>query len=146
MLEGWILSAVAAGGSALAGAVATDAWQSARTGVAGLFGRAGQRRAELAEVWADQTAAEIASAPAGQQVAVRQRLALVWQQRLADLVEEHPELGDELRIWAADLRRRLPALQSDWVNTFIASDNATQYNAPGGSITVTNRLEERPAS
>ncbi|GAB3955429.1 hypothetical protein GCM10027614_64670 [Micromonospora vulcania] len=73
-------------------------------------------------------------------------MARVWQQRLADLVEEHPELGEEVRVWAADLRQRLPASESKWVNTFIATDNATQYNAPGGSITVTNHPGERPAS
>ncbi|MEH1168878.1 hypothetical protein V6V47_26175 [Micromonospora sp. CPCC 205539] len=146
MLEGWILSAVAAGGSALAGAAATDAWQSARAGIARLFGRAGQRRADLAEVWADETAAEIAAAPVRQQVEVRQRLALVWQQRLADLVQEYPDLDDELRGWAGELRQRLPAAQRHWVNTFVATDNATQYNAPGGSITVTGHLWERPSS
>lgn len=146
MLEGWLLSAATAGGSALIGAVATDVWQSARAGVCRLFGRAGQRRGDMAQGWADQTAAEITGAPSEQQIEVRQRLALLWQQRLADLVEEHPELGDEVRMWAADLRQQLPAAEKDWVNTFIAGGNATQYNAPGGSITVTNHLGERFAS
>ncbi|WP_422739685.1 hypothetical protein ACN263_10970 [Micromonospora sp. WMMD729] len=100
----------------------------------------------MAQGWADQTAAEITGASTEQQIEVRQRLALLWQQRLADLVEEYPELGDEVRMWAADLRQQLPATGKDWVNTFIAGGNATQYNAPGGSITVTNRLGERIGS
>ncbi|MFI6273063.1 hypothetical protein [Micromonospora zamorensis] len=100
----------------------------------------------MAQGWADQTAAEITGAPTEQQIEVRQRLALLWQQRLTDLVEEQPELGDELRMWATGLRQQLPEAQRDWVNTFIASGNATQYNAPGGSIAVTIHPGERFAS
>ena len=136
MVAEWILSAVAAGGSALVGAVATDAWQTARSGVTRLFGRTDRRRADLAARWADETAAEITAAPAGQREQVRQRWEQTWQQRLADLVEEHPELGEELRTWAVGLCRQLPTAEQGRVNTFIARDHATQYNAPDGTITV----------
>ncbi|MEV4629761.1 hypothetical protein AB0J90_26200 [Micromonospora sp. NPDC049523] len=136
MVAEWILSAVTAGGYALVGAVATDAWETARSGVTHLFSRTNQRRADLATEWADDTSAEITAAPAGQQTQVRRRWEQTWQQRLADLVEEHPDLGEELRTWVDDLRRRLPAAEQARVNTFIARDHATQYNAPDGTITV----------
>jgi hypothetical protein len=89
------------------GAAAGDSWQAARAGVVALFGRGGQRRGELAEQWADQTAAEIEQAPEEQRPQVRERLAPVWQQRLADLVQEYPEVGEELRAWAQRLQAQL---------------------------------------
>lgn len=140
MLE-WLSPVVAAGGSAFVGAAATDAWQSARNGVVRLFGRGGQRRQEAVGRWADQTAAEIEQAPEAERALLRERLALTWQQRLADLVEEYPEIGKELQAWVRQVQVQLPPAQQTWVNTFVARDHATQYNAPGGSITVTDHRD-----
>lgn len=137
----WLLPIVAAGGSAFVGAAATDAWQSARSGAVRLFGRGGQRRQDAAERWADQTAAEIEQAPEAERALLRERLALTWQQRLADLVEEYPEIGEELQAWVQQVQAQLPSAQQTWVNTFLARDHATQYNAPGGSITVTDHRD-----
>jgi hypothetical protein len=89
----WLMSVAAAGGSAFVGAAATDAWQGARNGMVRLFGRGGQRRRDAAERWADQTATVIEQAPENERTAIRERLAVTWQQRLADLVEEYPELS-----------------------------------------------------
>jgi hypothetical protein len=47
MVVEWIAASAAAGGTALIGAAATDAWQTARDGVVKLFARGGERRAEL---------------------------------------------------------------------------------------------------
>jgi hypothetical protein len=66
---------------------------------------------------------------------------LTWQQRLADLVEEYPEIGEELQAWVQQVQAQLPSAQQTWVNTFLARDHATQYNAPGGSITVTDHRD-----
>jgi hypothetical protein len=135
----WLTSIAVAGGSALVSAAATDAWESARSGMAHLFGRGGQRRRDAAERWADQTATAIEQAPESDLAATRERLALAWQQRLADLIEEYPEFGEDLRSWVQHMQALLPAAEQTWVNTFVARDHATQYNAPGGSITVTNQ-------
>jgi hypothetical protein len=121
------------------GAAATDAWQTARGGVVRLFGRGGQRRHDAAERWADQTVTGIEQASDNERAVIRERLAVTWQQRLADLVEEYPELGEELQSWVLQLQAQLPAAEQTWVNTFIARGHAIQYNAPGGSITITNR-------
>jgi hypothetical protein len=137
MVPEWLMSVVAAGGSAFVGAVATDAWTGARAAMGTMFGRAGSRRQEVAEQLADQTAAEIEAAPADRQVEVRERWATRWQDRLTDLITEYPDLADELRSWVERLRAELPPTQQTWVNTFVARDNAVQYNAPGGTITVT---------
>ncbi|MBF9132760.1 hypothetical protein I0C86_27950 [Plantactinospora sp. S1510] len=146
MVADWLLPVAAAGGSALVGAVATDAWQSTRSGVMRLFGRAGERRAELAGDWADQTATAITAAPVEELAAVRLRSAEAWQRRLADLVDEYPELNEALRAWAEETQRELSVAGRTWVNTFVARDQATMYNAPGGSITVTHAPVDPPAS
>lgn len=60
----WIAAAAAAEGTALTGAAATDAWQTARDGVVKLFARGGKRRAELVRDRLDQDVAVIeASCP-----------------------------------------------------------------------------------
>ncbi|TWG23609.1 hypothetical protein [Actinoplanes teichomyceticus] len=138
MVAEWLMTLAATGGSALVGAAATSAWEAARAGIAGLFGRAGARRAELVGQWADETAAALAQAPADQLAVVRDQSARAWQQRLVDLVREYPEVVDELRSWVEQTKRDLPEPRQGWVNTFVARDNATQYNAPGGSIVVNN--------
>jgi hypothetical protein len=105
--------------------------------MARLFGQGGQRRRDAAVRWADQTATAIEQAPESERAATRERLAVTWQQRLADLVEEYPEAGEDLRSWVRQVQAQLPAAGQTWVNSFVARDNATQYNALGGSITVT---------
>jgi hypothetical protein len=136
MVPEWLLAAAAAGGSSFVSAAASDAWQSARAGIVALFGRGGQRRQDVAQRWADETAELVEGAPESERQRVRERLAPVWSQRLADLVEEFPEAAAQLRTWAQELQASLPAPQQSWVQTFVASGNATQFNAPHGSITV----------
>ncbi|MCU7723814.1 hypothetical protein ODJ79_08825 [Actinoplanes sp. KI2] len=135
MISETLMAVVAAGGSALVGAAATDAWQSARGGLVRLFAKAG-RREETAARWTDEMAAELEASPPAERAVAEQRWVQTWQQRLHDLVEEDPQIGDELREWAEAVRAQLPAERQSWVNTFIAADHARQYNAPGGSITV----------
>jgi len=132
----WLAPVLSTAGSALVGAVATDVWQTTRSGVGRLFGRGGERRQDLAERWADQTAAEIERAPAEQQDQVRAQWADTWRQRLADLVDEYPEVGEELRTWAEQVRSELPADRQSFVNVFVSRDESHQYNAPGGTVNV----------
>jgi hypothetical protein len=117
------------------GAAANEAWARARAGVVALFTQAGRRR-EVVEQWVDETATEIESTPVAARDQVRQRLAPEWADRLVRLLEEFPELEGELRRWAAQVLAELPAAPRAWVQTFVARDDATQYNAPQGSITV----------
>ncbi|MBO4209666.1 hypothetical protein [Micromonospora echinofusca] len=138
MIADWLVVAAGAGGSALVGAAATDVWAAARTGVVRLFGRGGERRQELAGRWADETAAAVAGTPESERDAVRQQWAQTWQQRLIDLLDEYPEAADDLRAWTEAVRAGLPESQRAWVNTFVARDNAIQYNAPGGTMNIVN--------
>ncbi|GAA3246753.1 hypothetical protein ACFO1B_49565 [Dactylosporangium siamense] len=132
----WLVQVAAAGGSAFAGAAATDAWRTARDGVARLFGRGGPARQEAVEELADRTAAEIQNAPADAREQVREQWAQTWQQQLAALLDEYPEIGDELLAWAEQLRAESAAAQGPATMTFSSYDNSTQVNVPNGSVTM----------
>jgi hypothetical protein len=107
----WVAALAAAGGSALIGAAATDAWNSARDGVLALFGRGGDRRREVAAARLDADAAEIEAAGAGERDEVRARVLPGWQTRLADLLEEYPEAREELTAWVQRVLADLQAVQ-----------------------------------
>lgn len=115
MVAEWITPLAASGSAALVAAVATDAWQSARDGVVGLFGRAGRRRQELIEGWLDEDAATLAEAPPGERERLRGQVAPVWQVRLTDLLAEFPDAREEFRAWAERTRAALPAVDQVWV-------------------------------
>jgi hypothetical protein len=131
----WIAAAAAAGGTALIGAAATDAWQTARDGVVKLFSRGGRRRAELVRDHLEGDAAVIEAAGPGERDGVRVRLLPEWQVRLADLLEEFPDARDELSEWAEQVRARLPAAQASWVqNITAAAPGATAQGAMFGNV------------
>lgn len=124
----------AAGGSALVGAMATDAWQATRSWVAGLFGRGGSAEQAAIEAQLDGHAALVAQAedPDG----VRESLVAVWQLQLQSLLGQHPEVEEDLRELVARVQEALPASQRTWVQTNIARDQATQHIVQHGTLHV----------
>lgn len=112
MLAEALAALAASGATALVGAAATDAWQSARAGFVRLFAR-GERQHELLESRLDQTATEVVHA--AEPDVVRERLLPDWQVRLSDLLEERPELAAELRELTSQVQAQLPAAQQAWV-------------------------------
>lgn len=136
MVLEWIAGAAAAGGTALIGAVATDVWEAARQGVVKLFGRGGQRRAELVAGRLDQDAAAIEAAGPGERDQVRARLLPGWQARLADLLEEFPDAREELDAWAQRVRAQLPPAQVAWVQNNTARDHGTVFAVQHGTQNV----------
>jgi hypothetical protein len=120
----WIQQLATKGGAALVGAAATDAWQSARSGVVRLFGRAGSRRQDLAEVWLDEDAAALQNSGPDERVRLRSELAPAWQQRMADMLTEFPEMREELEAWINQVQSELPAAEQSWVQTNFAGRDA----------------------
>jgi hypothetical protein len=123
---------VVAGASALIGAIATDAWQTARSGFAKLLGRGDRQKQELADRRLDEAAAQVAQAGHDNQDRVRGELLAAWQVRLQDLLEEHPDAMDELRILTAQVQAQLPAAQQAWVQHNLASGHGTVYGVQAG--------------
>jgi hypothetical protein len=126
-----------AGGSALVGAMATDAWQATRSGVARLFGRGGLQRQRSIEAQLDDNAALVVQAEDPE--AVRQSLVPVWRLQFEALLREHPEVEQELRALVAQVQEVLPAPQQSWVQTNIARDQARQNIVQHGTQHVYSR-------
>lgn len=63
-----------------------------------------------------------------------------------ELAKDFPELAEAIRQWAIETQTMLPPTQQGWVNTFVARDQATQYNAPGGRINITSLPDTRSGS
>lgn len=124
----------AAGGSALVGAMATDAWQATRSKVAGLFGRGGSARRSAVEAQLDGNAALVAQAEDPDEV--RRSLVPVWRLQLEALLREYPGVEEELRALVAQVRQVLPAPQQSWVQTNIARERATQNIVQHGTVHV----------
>jgi hypothetical protein len=82
MVVEWIAAAASAGGAALIGAAATDAWQTARDGVVKLFARGRKRRAELVRDRLDRDISVIEAVGPGEHDEVLAQLLSAWQMRL----------------------------------------------------------------
>lgn len=133
MVAEWIAPLAASGSGALIAAAATDAWQSARDGVLAVFGRTGHRRQEVAAGWLDDDAAAVEGVVPAERDRVREGLVPVWRVRLADLLAEFPEAGDELRAWVAGVQEALPREQRTWVQNNTARDGGTVFAVQDGT-------------
>jgi hypothetical protein len=134
MLAEALAALAGAGGTALVEAMATDAWQATRTGVARLFGRGGPARQTAIETQLDGHAALVAQAEDPDEV--RQSLAAVWRLELTALLSQHPDAEDELRALVAQIQQALPAGAQTWVQTNIARERSAQYNVQHGDLHV----------
>lgn len=123
-----------AGGSALVGAMATDAWQATRSEVARLFGRGGPVRRSVIEAQLDRNADSVEHAANPDEV--RRNLAAGWRLELEALLREHPEVEEEVRALVAQVAEALPASHYAWVQTNIAHEQATQNIVQHGSLHV----------
>lgn len=91
-----LLALASAGGAALVGAAAQDAWAIAKRGFAKLFGRGDQARTAAVEERLERTRAALeAAGPDAERTRLEQQAA--WVGRLEDLLSDHPEAVDELR-------------------------------------------------
>src|SRR5262245_14419828 len=88
---------VLAAGTALVAAMATDAWQHARSGIVALWQKARPEQASTIERELTEVRAQVLEARRDNEADVEQALAGFWQIRLRDLLREQPTLTKELR-------------------------------------------------
>jgi hypothetical protein len=129
-----LVTLAGAGSTALVGAMATDAWQSTRSGVARLFGRGGQARQSAIEAQLDSNAVLVAQAEDPNEV--RQALVPLWRLELEALLHQHPDIEEQLRAVVRRTTETLPASQQIWVQTNVARDQATQNIVQRGTLHV----------
>jgi hypothetical protein len=124
MASGEMVALAQAAGQAVVSAAATDTWGRAKLGVARLLGRGDPSRAAVAERRLDETCGQLASLSGEELDAARAALAVAWQARLADLLEDDPGVAEDLRTLVAQVR----------AGTVSAPGHGT---AVGGNMTIT---------
>ncbi|MFE7772622.1 hypothetical protein ACFU5O_01715 [Streptomyces sp. NPDC057445] len=136
MLTEGLAALAAAGGTALVGAMATDAWQSARDGFARLLGRGGSEEVIAGQIEADAGVVERAEAAEREQA--REDLARTWQRRMTDFLREHPESEQELRELIGQVRAELPKGQQAAAQNYFQVHAGRDANTAGGDMTITH--------
>ncbi|MFV2019348.1 hypothetical protein [Micromonospora sp. LOL_023] len=135
MVAEWLLALAATGATTLVGAAATDAWTMARDGFVRVLGLGDRRQRELIEQRLDHTASEVALVEGPDRGAVLQAQLIAWQTRLTDLLQERPELADDLRALIVQVQSGLPSERAQWVQQISASaPGATAQGAMFGNV------------
>ncbi|MDQ4033901.1 MAG: hypothetical protein M3332_17315 [Actinomycetota bacterium] len=116
MLTEALAALAAAGGTAVVGAMATDAWQAARSGITRVLSRSGSPRQEVIEAQLDEDAGVLERTREADRDQIRQELLPVWRRRLGDYLQQHPDAAEELGELVDQVREQLPSSQQAWVN------------------------------
>jgi hypothetical protein len=125
MLEALVGLAALAGNTVVAAAT-TDVWEAARRKFARLLGRGDPKKEQLADKRLEETREQLAGVSGQELEQARAELGRVWQVRMADLLEEDPDAGAELRALVEEIGAQLPGAVS-------AADHSV---AAGGNVNV----------
>ncbi|MFI6928436.1 hypothetical protein ACIBIZ_51530 [Nonomuraea spiralis] len=133
MLTEALTALAASGGAALVEAMATDAWQGARNGMARLFGRQGPQRQVAVEAQLDGNVGLVEQDSEPDEV--RRQLLPVWRMELLRLLKEHPDAEAELRQLISHIRDTLPEHRQVQQNQYVITrDNARSFAVQGGDL------------
>ncbi|GLW75426.1 hypothetical protein Kpho02_77230 [Kitasatospora phosalacinea] len=142
MLAESLIALAGAGGTALVGAMATDAWQTVRAGAARLFTHGGAERQRAIAERLDHDAELVARAAEPERV--RQGLAPAWQVEWEALLAERPELAEELRGFVERTVAALPRAEQHWTQHVTAHGHGRAYGALGGNVVVHEAAQPDP--
>lgn len=109
MLAETLTALAALAGTTLVTAATTDAWEAAKRGFAQLLGRGDSNRTAVTEHRLAETREQLTAATCRDLEQVRVALADRWTGRIADLLEERPDVEADLRTLVDDIRIQLPA-------------------------------------
>lgn len=115
-------------------AASTDAWGLAKRGVARLLGGGDPGRERLAEQRLDQTRELLQAAPGLDLDLARARQEAAWQARLADLLQEHPDMAGSLQVLVDQIRAELPANLIAAAGHSVAAGRDVNITASGGGV------------
>lgn len=132
MLEQALASLALSGATAVVAAMATDAWQTARTGAVRLLGRGEPPRQTVVETQLDADAALVVTGPDSD--SARQELIPVWTRRLSAFLRENPTAAGELQALLDEIRPTLPPTGQHWVQNVTAHGHGTALGTMGGDI------------
>ncbi len=136
MLADSLMELATVGGTAIVSAAASDIWQGTRSRVVHLFGRGDDRDEQRVSVQLDRIPAELGQVSGPQEERVRTALQNRWSEKLAELLEENPELEADLRSLVEEIQAAIPAPQQNFVQTNNAYGNAHQNIVQSGTIVI----------
>jgi hypothetical protein len=116
----------------LVAAAAGNAWEAARRGFARIMGRGNSTRTELAEHRLDETRQQLRDELRDELRDGSERqdaLITTWRTRLADLLEEDPDIADDLRALLGDLSADISATGHG-----VAAGRDVNVTASGGGV------------
>jgi hypothetical protein len=124
------------GATTLVAAMATSAWESARSRAVALFGRRGDSERDT-RARLDRSAARVRAAePDDSADAVRTNQIARWQDDLFDLLSDRPETEGELRALIDDIQQQFPPVQQQWIQHVTARDGGSAFGALGPDSSV----------
>ena len=103
MLTEALIALAAAGGTSVVQAAGTDAWATAKAGMARLLGRGQPQQVTVIEGRLEDSRAQLTELSGQQLVQAQQLQAQAWATRLRDVLEENPEAAIGLRKLLEDL-------------------------------------------
>jgi hypothetical protein len=114
-----------AGGTAVVGAMATDAWKTTRDHVVRLFARGGADRQDAIEAALNEDAGIVTDSDEAEREQVRRELLPVWQRRIVRLLDQYPDIATELQDLITQIHAVLPPGQQAWVQHNTATEGGT---------------------
>ncbi|MFK0258277.1 hypothetical protein [Streptomyces sp. NPDC090445] len=132
MLDQTLAALALSGATAVVAAMATEAWEAARTGTARLLGRGEPPRQAAIENQLDADAELVLSE--SDSPGVRRELVPVWNRRLVAFLRENPAAAGELRALLEEVRPALPEGGAGWVQHVTAHGRGTAFGVQGGDI------------
>lgn len=146
MLAEALTALASTGGTALVTAMVTDGWDEIRARFARLLGRGDPKRTQAAADRLDQSRAALTDVSGPAVESARAKQQIVWQTRLADLLEEDPGAEDELRALVAHVQTQVAGSAGRVEQHVTAYDQAQQAVQGHGVQNVTFGGQHGPAS
>lgn len=134
MLADTLMALAVLAGNTVVAAATTDAWEAARRGFARLLGRGDPARTQMAEQRLAETREQLTGAEGKDLEQARAALAERWAGRLADLLEEHPDVEADLRGVVQEIRAALPAPMVSAADHAVAAGRDLNISTVGGGV------------
>jgi hypothetical protein len=134
MLAESLAALAALAGNTVVAAATTDAWEAARRGFARLLGRGDPDRTKMAEQRLAEAREQLTGAEGKDLERARAALAERWAGRLADLLEEHPDVQADLRALVREIQAQLPTGAVSAADHAVAAGRDVTISATSGAV------------
>jgi hypothetical protein len=121
------------GAAALLGVAGTPAWAEVSHEYAQVLGRGDNRLLRLITLRLEELAMRIDEASETERESLRRELQTSWATRLSDVLQEQPEIAQELEDLTTRTLARLPADQHVWVQNIRAAKGGSAYGVQHGN-------------